>query len=1688
MKPKIRIISFWLAICLVVGLLPIPAFAVGTDTGKAIQLVDSGTAANISGGQADSVYFGTYQQSSDGSGGYNTDPIKWRVLENAGSKLFLLSDQNLDVFEYHKISESVTWETSTMRSWLNGADNNFLGKAFSAKEQTAIADTEVVNDDNPEYQTEGGNNTTDKIFLLSDAEARNKAYFADRDSRIATNTAYVAGRISAFWGGSPWWLRSPGESAFNAAFVYEDGFVSRGGSYVIIANRAVRPAFNLDLNSVLFTSAANGGKPDGGLTEVPEYTGNEWKLTLLDKSRSFTASTNSSTNQTEGYTGWTVDIQYTGAGTGNNEYVSAMLADSSGEILYYGRLAQNSANGTANVTIPSGLAAGSYTLKVFSEQYNGDYKTDYASKFTDIALTVEKRVDEQFSLTPGGRYYFDLSAMDIPGTKNDKLPDGSFHWVPFTYVGTINAYSRNSEGVSTDGAVSPYNHSLFIADYNVTRSVSWDELNNKSLIFGKDYQSGGVSYTLRAPSVGSTSTGSGNSERGTPQSNEWDKILDKDSGYIKNWSGMYSWGQDTYKKTASTRAVRGYDSARTWNLTYATYSNPSGGFRPVLEILNADTLNSDGLKVVTLDLGDGKLGGSSDAIQIIVKNSSTFTAPVSDGLTRPDGDTGSYFMWLDGNGNSYEPGGSVPADVTELTVQWTAPTYTVTLNTNGGTIADGKDVTSYTYGVDTKLPTADDMTYTGHTFKGWYADSSFSGEPVTAIGDTETGNKEYWAKWTINQYTITFDTAGGSDIAPITQDYGSNITAPANPTREGYTFLGWDKAIPATMPAENMTIKAKWKVNSYTITFDTAGGSEIAPITQDYGTAIVAPADPAREGYTFLGWDKAIPTTMPAENMTITAKWKVNSYTITFDTAGGSTVAPITQDYGMQIAAPANPTREGYTFLGWDKAIPATMPAENMTIKAKWKVNSYTITFDTAGGSTVAPITQDYGTAIVAPADPAREGYTFMGWDKAIPATMPAENVTVTAKWKVNSYTITFNTAGGSEIAPITQNYGTAITAPESPTREGYTFMGWDKAIPTTMPAESMTIKAKWKDSEKPTGEIIIGTNKWSEFLNELTYGLFFKDTQTVTINASDNSGIVFVSYLVTDQDLSEAELKSLVYRAYDEPFLIEPNGEYIVYVMLVDASLNITYLRSDRITLDNIQPVISGIEDGKTYCEAQTVTINEKYTDTVTVNGTAVTLDENGSFVLSPANGKQKIVVTDKAGNTAEMTVTVNDGHTLLADDNDCTTPVYCKFCNEEVIAAKSHRFTGNWQNDETAHWHICQNENCTVTDRKTAHSGEDDGNCLTAVVCECGYVITAAKPAHTFNEWTSNGNGTHTRKCTVVGCNGIETEDCSGGKATCTEQAVCTVCHTGYGDALGHNFTIAQHDETHHWNKCSRCDATDTKAEHTGGTATCREKAVCEVCNSAYGKLGAANHVGGTEIRDAKPQSCIENGYTGDTYCKGCGEKLSSGTVIHADGHKGGTATCTDKAECEVCHEKYGEPDANHHTGLETVEAVPATAASTGTAAHWRCTACGKLFADADGKQEIRSEDTVTKKLAPSILDGANSEWRKGDENGLTFSSDAAFSDFVEVLVDGKPVASENYERHEGGTIVELKASYLETLAEGEHTLTIRSASGDATTRFTIAASNSTNAWVWIIIGFIALGIGVTVAVFVIRKRKTA
>ena len=466
-------------------------------------------------------------------------------------------------------------------------------------------------------------------------------------------------------------------------------------------------------------------------------------------------------------------------------------------------------------------------------------------------LLANDSPNEQFSLTPGGRYYFDLSAMDVPGTVNGDLPDSTLHYVPFTYAGTVDAYKLMLEMATTEEYAQreKYPHSLFVADYAVTYAVSWDDLNTADLIFGKDYDVGGVDYTLRAPSAGSISAGSGESQRGTPQSNEWDRILDKDDGYIKNCRNIYSWGQDTLPNTLSNRVIRGGDDLpRNYAGANTTLDFPFLGFRPVLEVLNPGTLGADGLKSVTLDLGGGKLGGSSDAIQIIVKNGSTFTAPMSGGLTRPDGDTGSYFMWLDGNGNSYEPGGSVPADVTTLTVQWTAPTYTVTLHANGGTINSG-NVTEYTYGVGAALPT--DVTRTGYTFKGWYDNENLTGSPVTAIGDTETGNKEYWAKWEINQYTITYDLAGGTaEGNPNTYTVEMDTFTLKNPTRPGYTFTGWsgtgldgENNMTVTIPRGSTGERrytAHWRYNG-----GSSGGSSSYPITvpskTENGSVTVSP-------------------------------------------------------------------------------------------------------------------------------------------------------------------------------------------------------------------------------------------------------------------------------------------------------------------------------------------------------------------------------------------------------------------------------------------------------------------------------------------------------------------------------------------------------------------------------------------------------------------------------------------------------------------------------------------------------------------------------------------------------------------------------------------------------------------------------------------------------------------------------
>jgi len=512
-------------------------------------------------------------------------------------------------------------------------------------------------------------------------------------------------------------------------------------------------------------------------------------------------------------------------------------------------------------------------------------------------------------------------------------------------------------------------------------------------------------------------------------------------------------------------------------------------------------------------------------------------------------------------------------------------------------------------------------------------------------------------------------------------------------------------------------------IGAYTVTFQSEGGSEVASQIRA-NTPADQPADPTKEGYTFIGWYNGesewnFETPVTAD-LTLTAKWQINRYTITFDTAGGSEVPSITQDYGTAITPPAAPTRTGYTFAGWDRESPTTMPAGDMTITARWTVNQYTITFKPENGGQDIVIKQDYGTAITAPANPTKTGYTFAGWDKTIPSTMPAENITLTARWTVNQYTITFKPENGGQDIVIKQDYGTAITAPANPTKTGYTFAGWDKTIPSTMPAGDMTITARWTEN------------------------------RVIVIIRPDDSK--------------------------DEP---------------------------------------------------------------------------------------------------------------------------------------------------------------------------------------DPGIV-------HRWGPWRSNGDGTHTRRCTASGCFDQQNGKCYGGAPNCTQRASCILC-------------------------------------------------------------GA----------------------------------------------------------------KYGKTDPTCHASLEKLEAIAATAAANGRVECWHCTACDKYFADANGKTELTAENTVTEKVPPSIIQGNDARWKKGESSTLTFRSDAAFEDFAEVLVDGAVLPSESYEKRngEGNIIVELRESYLEQLAEGEHTLVIRSARGDATTHFTVeAAPDETHpvSW-WVYAAALgAFAIGTCVAVISFRRKK--
>ena len=930
-----------------------------------------------------------------------------------------------------------------------------------------------------------------------------------------------------------WWTRSSNEVyGYGSWTIHPDG---RSGSALNVDyDAAVRPAMELDLSSVLFISAAEHGKVADLTTPIAEYAGDEWKLTLHDSDRDdFTA-------KTVLVNGSVLEVEYKNAKVGDNEYISAVIKDADGSISRYTRVVQldgttNGTRGRAAIDL-TGIDMTGKTLCVFNEQFNGDHKTDYAGALREVKLTDE--IDEQFTLTPGGRYYFDLSAMDIPGTVNSNLPDGTLHYVPFTYAGTVDAYvlkpaSNHVDGSSEQASVAKdkdaqygyaYEHSLFIADYKVTTNISWIDLNNAGFIFGKAYTADGINYTLRAPTMGSYFK---SSQRGNPDNNEWDQLITKNSDFIKaldnNYDLFRDWGQDTasYGDSDSRKIARN----RVNNLMFEKESGSNGlCYRPVLE-LPAD-LAADSLKIVELLTGKFMPGEQQNWINIIVKKGESFTAPAAEGLPRPDGvSADAQLWWTDGNGNYYKPGSTVPADVSMIYPLWGG--FGLLLDRGNGEVEVTPDNYTDIFGDGT----ASFVLPKGRSLTSLRASGNLTSKDILEIDST--GKLERYGSVFPNLKLKNADLTsvrlsekyiGNESPLFITSD-GKNTIGSLNGIIESNNTL-------SVLGNGSLTLNSALMLGQYT----QYGGSSVTMtdgltaynLSIDSGSLTVT-GDPQaitlRDqaiGKLYMGdgvrlftgssaqdaAEAAVPQLPGKKYVRIANAWDVTYQPGTYGT--GDAVTDI-KFYNDTLTLKGKLfTRTGHTQVGW-----ATVDGgekvygfdavytknEALTLYPVWNTNKYTITFDTNGGSEIAPITQDYGTAITAPADPTREGYTFIGWDKAIPATMPAENVTVTAQWEINRYTVTFDTNGGSEIAPITQDYGTAITAPADPTREGYTFIGWDKAIPATMPAENVTVTAQWQLAARmPDRELVIYYKSVGR-LNTIT-----EDPSLVEYTSSDES------------------------------------------------------------------------------------------------------------------------------------------------------------------------------------------------------------------------------------------------------------------------------------------------------------------------------------------------------------------------------------------------------------------------------------------------------------------------------------------------------------------------------------------------------------------------------------------------------
>ncbi len=1461
---KRKFLSILLACAMIVTLLPALSYA---ETGEA----NTNTAAvqTAAANTEKAIRFNT-----DGIAGYNNrkyhyiyygkwkgNPIKWLVLDdktNTGEDgFFLLSEGLIDVLQKFD-DKSTKWQGSNAQKWCEdfaGVSGNSVPDAFTSVERDAILET-VKSDDTYTYFDprlpiifEAYENILngDKVFYLSAEEAESSKYGKPIDSTFDYG----------------WFLRSYINATF-AAYCPDRGSII---DMIYPGNSEhPRPAFNLGKSEIVFASSADGGKTDAAtdsnLTAVGDWSGDTWKLTLRDSSRSFRASA----DKANAKPGETIFINYSGAKTGDNEYVSAIIMDRNGELLYYGRIAQNSADGTAQIAVPKDLEPGRYALRVFSEQYNGDCNTDYVSEFVNLSFSVSRGIDESVTNQISG--YNDACGYDY-------IYYGSYEGSPIkwrvldhqTNTGEPGYFLLSEELLGSEYYGGVYFSYDGVSTWQGSYAQSWckkfaensfteDEKNNVMTVSKKEareYEANDIvgfleselineqvfflsAYEARNPSYGFT----GNETRVAKwkyDSRAWwwirsyfslngmgfidtdgrmayGDFLDKDALkqrrparpafnldgsdilFLSNAKGGKAdtetdpdlaaipehgsgeWKLTIHDSTRTNFSARtlGYTDVAAGSDIRVGYSGARKGSNEYVSVIIADAQGQNlyygriaedsesgeaavavpyslpvgkyTLKVYSEQYnGDYRTDYAGNFVELpisvtgkdtegplarieSVKRISTTEAEVTFRSNEPgtysynlvesgkglETTFGSghgtipnrkaqtiivgglrsrqgcdiYFAVFDQSGNQYPQKvmASIPADVI----------YKVTLHAgNGAAIAEGKDITQYAEGENVTLPQAEDMSRSRGVFKGWYTDCDFSGAPVTKISDTDSGDKVFYAKWEWDgqeQFSLSPGTTYYFDLSgagiPGTVNGGNAAGAASVPDQSlhyvPFTYVG-------TIDAYSFSKKMK-------TTDESAVGNQYlhSLFVSDYNVVhSTGWFDIDKAGYIF---GKSY--TSGNISYTMRALSGGNRYTL----GGKEAIGPRNNEWDTILDK-----NEGYIknadMFSWVQD-----ECENEIDKIlTWRtLRGYNInggTVRTAGGSFEGNIQEHYGFR------PALElpNVETLGTDGLKAVTLDLNGGSVNGRSEEN--------------IQIVVKKGESFTAPAS---EGlvsdtgylYNWLGSDGKTyqpGDSVPAEITSLTAQWGSL---SGEIKIGTHKWNRLLTDVNYDLFFKAGESVEITASDkSSGNVTIYYLASDKKLTD--FKQMAFLPYSGELHIgdsylDKDGRYIIYARLSDASGNVRYISSDGIVVDNTAPVISGIKDGKIYCEAQIVSVEELNLDSITVNGNSVTLTD-GKLTLNPAEGKQSVVVTDKAGNTASVTITVNDGHTPLADDIDCTTPVLCAYCGNVAIATKQHDFTGALQSDETGHWQQCRNEGCSIESSKAVHTWQND-------VCEvCGY-----------------------------------------------------------------------------------------------------------------------------------------------------------------------------------------------------------------------------------------------------------------------------------------------------------------------------------------------------------------------------